>query len=50
MFNKHCITLSKQMRNALPQRGDEMFIMYSCYYYTVALQEILTVKKGNMIL
>lgn len=44
MFNKHCITLSKQMRNVLPQSSDEMFIMYSCYYYTVAVQEILMVN------
>lgn len=44
MFNKHFITFGKQMRNGLPQRDDEIFIMHNSYYYTVAVQEILIVN------
>lgn len=32
------------MRNGLPKRGDEIFIMHDSYYYTVAVQKILTVN------
>ena len=44
-FNESFITLGKQMRNILTQRDGEMFIMYSCYYCTVAVQEILIVNE-----